>query len=160
MNERMPHGEMIENALVAQMHADLTRRRWWRTWWGRASVIAGVAFIGAASVAAFVLLQPSRVTDTQIVQCLGDPPRGADGRLTGTAVTVLTEDGELRVDDAVRACTSVWEVGFPDADPLEPSPGTGIVPSSFTMCVSDEGQPAVVPGTRDCAAIRLHPFQP
>lgn len=42
-------------------------------------------------------------------------------------------------------------------DPLDPAPAPGIVPDAFTMCVTDEGSAAVVPGRIECSALALFP---
>ncbi|MBA8817556.1 hypothetical protein FHX48_002661 [Microbacterium halimionae] len=156
-NERMPRAHAIEDLLVERMHSDLTRPRWWRTWWGKLSAAGTVFVLAGVSIAAFQVLQPAPVTDTEVVDCLADPPLNADGSLSGTSVSVLTEDGRINVDDAVATCRTVWEAGFPADDPLDPSPTPGDIPTSFTVCVTNDGHPAVAPGDIDCVALSLHP---
>jgi hypothetical protein len=162
MSERMPHGPEIESLLVSQMRADLSKRPWYKRWYGRLSIAgAGLIVVGAAGIAGLALLTPEPVTDSFVVHCLSDAKLRTGDQLSGAAATVASSDGVLPIDDAIAMCEQMWEAGaLVGADPLDPQPSPGVVPREFTLCVTDEGEAAVVPARIDCSALRLHPYQP
>lgn len=157
----MPHHREVQDLLVEQMRRDLSRPRWWKTIWGRLAITGGILAIAAGSgVAAVVLLQETPVSETGIVHCLEGPYRNADGSLSGAAASVATPDGVVAIEDAEALCIQMWEGGaFADNDPLDATPTPGVAPAEFTMCVTDAGEAAVVPGKVECSILRLHPFQ-
>ncbi|WP_159501294.1 hypothetical protein [Microbacterium sp. 18062] len=159
MNERMPHGTAIEDALVARMHADLTRLPWYKRWYGRVGIVGAGALVVAGGVAATTLLTAEPVTDSFTVHCLSEASLNPDGSLPGTTVGLASPDGVLPIDDAIDMCTLAWESGAMDrTDPLDPSPAPGVAPDDFTLCITDLGEAAVVPGEVACSSLRLHPF--
>lgn len=160
-NRRMPRSEQIEGVLVARMRADLTRPKWWHTLRGRMLFAAGtsVVLLGGA-VAAVTLLDSRDVTDTAVVHCLDRDSRNLDGSLPGSAVSLAAPEGVVAIDDAIAACKSLWAAGaFSGTDPLEPSPTSVDVPEQFTLCVTDAGAAAVVPGRVECSVLKLHPYE-
>jgi hypothetical protein len=157
----MPHHKQVQDLLIEQMRRDLTRPVWWKTIWGRLSIAGGVLILAGAGVAGVVLLDDRPVSETAIVQCMEGPFRNADGTLSGAAVSVATPDGVLSIDDAESMCAQVWESGaFSEGDQLSPTPAPGTVPTDFTVCVTDTGEAAVVPGDIECSVLRLHPYDP
>lgn len=159
-NDGMPHRREVQDLLIEQMRRDLTRPKWWKTLWGRLSIAGGVFVVAGAGVAAVVLLEQQPVSDTSIVYCLEGPYRNSDGTLSGAAASVATPDGVVSIDDAEAMCVQMWESGaFTDNDPLAATTAPGVAPSEFTMCVTDEGEAAVVPGRIECSTLRLHPFE-
>ncbi|MDQ1129427.1 hypothetical protein [Microbacterium sp. SORGH_AS_0888] len=160
MSERMPHGPQIEDALVARMHADLTRRPWYTRWqWRLGLVGAGALVIGAGAFAGTSLLTHKPVSDTTMVTCASDAQLNPDGSLAGTAMSVATPEGVLAIDDAIAMCRLAWNSGaMTRTDPLDPSPPPGVAPSRFTLCVADDGTATVVPGDILCSSLRLHPW--
>lgn len=162
MSDRMPHGAEIEDLLVSQMRADLTRLPWYKRWYGRLGLVgAGIVVVGAAGIAGVTLLAPEPVTDSFVVHCLSDAKLGSGDRLSGAAAIVASSDGALPIDDAIAMCEDMWEAGaLVGADPLDPQPTRGAVPHEFTLCVTDEGEAAVVPARIECSVLRLHPYQP
>lgn len=160
-NRRMPRSEQIEEMLVAQMRADLTRPKWWHTLRGRMFFAAGasVVLLGGA-VAAVTLLDSRDVSDTAVVHCLDRDSRNLDGSLPGSAVSLASPDGVVAIDDAIAVCSKLWAAGtFSASDPLEPSPSPADVPGQFTLCVTDTGAAAVVPGRVECSVLKLHPYE-
>lgn len=157
----LPHGDSIEDLLVAQMHADLTRQRWWQTLQGRISIAAGAVTLASVSLAAVILLESRPVTETAVVHCLETNSRDADGSLSGAAVSIATPSGVIPIDDAIAVCRQMWESGrFNSPDPRDPSPTPGSVPEQFTVCVTPDGAAAVVPGRAECSALKLNPYAP
>lgn len=160
-NRRMPRSEQIEELLVEQMRVDLTRPKWWHTIRGRMFFVAGVSVVllGGA-VAAVTLLDSRDVSDTAVVHCLDRDSRNLDGSLPGSAVSLATPEGVVAIDDAIAACKTLWAAGaFAGTDPLEPSPSAVDVPEQFTLCVTDTGAAAVVPGRVQCSVLKLHPYE-
>ncbi len=162
MSDRMPRGGAIEDALVAQMHRDLTRRPWYKRWqWRLGMVGVGALVVGAGTFAGTTLLTHEEVTDTSWVQCLSEAQLNPDGSLPAHAATVASPDGMIPIDDAKALCAQMWEAGvMTSADPLDASPSPGVVPSEFTVCVGDDGEAVVAPGRIACSTLRLHPYQP
>lgn len=159
--DRMPRGAEVENLAVTLMHRDLTRPKWWRTAWGRASLAVASLAIVSTAVAAVVLLPARPVDEGTVVRCLSDTQRNADGSLPGVGVSIADQEGVLPIDDAEAVCEEVWRTGaLDDADPLDPTPTPGTVPSTFTTCVSAEGFAVVAPGRIECSTLGLHPHQP
>lgn len=160
MTDRMPHHREVQDLLIEQMRRDLSRPKWWKTIWGRAAIAGGVLAVAGAGVAAVVLLEEKPVSETSVVHCLEGPYRNSDGTLSGAAASIATPDGVLAITDAEAVCVQMWEGGaFEDHDPLVATPSPAIAPTEFTMCVTDEGEAAVVPGVIECSVLRLHPFQ-
>jgi hypothetical protein len=156
----MPHHREVQDLLIEQMRRDLSRPKWWKTIWGRAAIAGGVLAVAGAGVAAVVLLEEKPVSETSVVHCLEGPYRNSDGTLSGAAASIATPDGVLAITDAEAVCVQMWEGGaFEDHDPLVATPSPAIAPTEFTMCVTDEGEAAVVPGVIECSVLRLHPFQ-
>ncbi|MGK3949512.1 hypothetical protein [Microbacterium sp. K2] len=156
----MPHRREVQDLLVEQMRQDLSRPVWWKRLWGRLSIAGGVLVVAGAGVAGVVLLEQRPVSDTSIVYCLEGAFRNPDGTLSGAAASIATPDGVVPIDDAEAVCVQMWEAGaFAENDPLSTTPATGVAPSKFTMCVTDEGEAAVVPGRIECSTLRLHPFE-
>lgn len=160
MSERMPHGRQIEDVLVAQMRADLTRRPWYTRWQGRLGIVgAGVLVIGVGTFAGTSLLTHEPVSDTAMVNCVSEAQLNPDGSLPRIAMSVATPEGVLAIDDAIAMCRLAWESGaMTRTDPLEPSPSPGVAPERFTLCVADDGTATVVPGEMACSSLRLHPW--
>lgn len=155
----MPHRQEVQDLLIQQMRRDLSRPVWWKSIWGRLIIAGGVVAVAGAGVAAVVLLEQRPVSDTSIVYCLEGPYRNADGTLSGAAASIATPDGVVPIADAEAVCTQMWQAGaFAEKDPLSSTPAPGIAPSQFTMCVTDEGEAAVVPGRIECSTLQLHPF--
>ncbi|KJL22951.1 hypothetical protein RN51_01697 [Microbacterium oxydans] len=160
MTDRMPHHREVQDLLIEQMRRDLSRPRWWKTIWGRAAIAGGVLAVAGAGVAAVVLLEEKPVSETSVVHCLEGPYRNSDGTLSGAAASIATPDGVVAITDAEAVCVQMWEGGaFEEHDPLVATPSPAIAPTEFTMCVTDEGEAAVVPGVIECSVLRLHPFQ-
>ncbi|WP_156149144.1 hypothetical protein [Microbacterium oxydans] len=156
----MPHHREVQDLLIEQMRRDLSRPRWWKTIWGRAAIAGGVLAVAGAGVAAVVLLEEKPVSETSVVHCLEGPYRNSDGTLSGAAASIATPDGVVAITDAEAVCVQMWEGGaFEEHDPLVATPSPAIAPTEFTMCVTDEGEAAVVPGVIECSVLRLHPFQ-
>lgn len=156
----MPHRREVQALLVEQMRRDLSRPVWWRSFWGRLAIAGGVLVLAGTGVAAVVLLDQRAVSDTSIVYCLEGPYRNSDGTLSGAAASIATPDGVVPIDDAEAVCVQMWQSGaFAETDPLSTTPAPGLAPSEFTMCVTDEGEAAVVPGRIECSGLRLHPFE-
>lgn len=156
----MPHRREVQDLLVEQMRRDLSRPVWWRSLWGRLAIAGGVLVLAGTSVAAVVLLEQRTVSDTSIVYCLEGPYRNNDGTLSGAAASIATPDGVIPIDDAEAVCVQMWQSGaFAETDPLSTTPAPGVAPSEFTMCVTEEGEAAVVPGRIECSTLRLHPFE-
>jgi hypothetical protein len=157
-DDRMPNGPAIEDFLVERMRDDLTRPKWWNTLKGRLAIVGVSALVVSTGAAGVPLLQPRAVDDTTIVQCLETASRNLDGTLSGAAAAVATPEGVLEITDALAMCEQMWASGaFSSDDPLDPAPAPGIVPDAFTMCVTDEGSAAVVPGRIECSALALFP---
>ncbi|MGH3688645.1 MAG: hypothetical protein ACRDT7_00685 [Microbacterium sp.] len=157
----MPHRAEVQDLLIEQMRRDLSRPKWWKTIWGRIGIAGGAVAVAATGIAAVVLLEERPVNETSIVQCLEGPYRNSDGTLSGAAASVATPDGVVAIEDAEALCTQMWESGaFNEDDPLAATPSPGVAPSEFTVCVTDDGEAAVVPGTIECSVLRLHPYQP
>lgn len=160
MTDRMPHHREVQDLLIEQMRRDLSRPKWWKTIWGRAAIAGGGLAVAGAGVAAVVLLEEKPVSETSVVHCLEGPYRNSDGTLSGAAASIATPDGVVAITDAEAVCVQMWEGGaFEDHDPLVATPSPAIAPTEFTMCVTDEGEAAVVPGVIECSVLRLHPFQ-
>lgn len=159
---RMPNASTIEDLLVEQMRRDLTKPKWWQTIVGRIAISGGVLALGAmTAIAAVVLLDERAVSEATIVHCLDRDSRNLDGTLPGSAVSLATPDGVVPLGDAISACKAMWASGaLSSNDPLEPTPAPGTVPSTFTLCVTDEGAAAVVPGRVECSVLDLHPYSP
>lgn len=156
----MPHRREVQALLIEQMRRDLTRPAWWKTLWGRLSITGGVLAIAGMGVAAVVLLEKQPVSETTIVHCLEGPYRNTDGTLSGAAASVATPDGVLAIEDAKALCIQMWEAGaFAGDDELAATQAPGVAPDEFTMCVTEEGEAAVVPGNIECSVLRLHPFE-
>lgn len=162
MNERMPHGASIEDALISRMRADLSRQPWYSRWFGKLMIFGGAGLILAGGgIAAVRLLSPEPVTDSFVVHCLSEADVHADGSFPGAAANVASPDGILPVDDAVALCKQMWEAGaLGSADPLDANPEPGRAPEEFTTCVTATGEAAIVPGRIECSVLRLHPYQP
>lgn len=159
--EGMPHRQQVQDLLIEQMRRDLSRPKWWKTVWGRIGIAGGVLAVAGAGVAAVVLLEERPVNETSVVQCLEGPHRNSDGTLSGAAVGIATPDGVVAIEDAEAVCAEMWESGaFGESDPLSASPSPGVAPSEFTVCVTDGGEAAVVPGRIECSVLQLHPYQP
>ena len=157
----MPHHKQVQDLLIEQMRRDLTRPVWWKTIWGRLSIAGGIFVLAGAGVAGVVLLDQRPVSDTSIVQCMEGPHRNPDGTLSGAAVSIATPDGVLPIDDAEAVCAQMWESGaFGEGDQLSASPAPASAPTEFTVCVTDDGIAAVVPGQIECSVLRLHPYEP
>lgn len=160
MTDRMPHHREVQDLLVEQMRRDLARPRWWKSIWGRVAISAGVLAVAGAGVAAVVLLDDRPVSEATVVHCLEGPYRNSDGTLSGAAASVATPDGVVAIEDAEALCTQMWEGGaFADDDELSATPVPAVAPSEYTMCITEEGEAAVVPGRIECSVLRLHPFQ-
>ncbi|MGV2984401.1 hypothetical protein ACNPNP_11930 [Microbacterium sp. AGC85] len=160
MTDGMPHRKAVQDLLIEQMRRDLSRPVWWKTLWGRLSIAGSVLLVAGVGVAAVVLLEERPVSETSIVQCMEGPFRNPDGTLSGAAVSVATPDGVLAIKDAEALCTQMWESGaFAEDDPLSATSAPATAPSEFTMCVTTDGQAAVVPGLIECSTLRLHPFE-
>lgn len=156
---RMPHSPQVEEMLVQRMREDLSSPPWWKTVWGRGAIVGGVVVAIGASLAAVTMLSPKEVSEAALVHCLEGPYRESDGRLSGSAMSVATPEGVLEIEDAEAACALMWSSGAMDEeDPLNPTPAPGDVPAEFTMCVTPEGEAAVVPGRIECSGLRLHPY--
>ncbi|KNY04741.1 hypothetical protein [Microbacterium sp. GCS4] len=156
----MPHRREVQDLLIEQMRRDLSRPPWWKTLWGRLTIAGGVLVVAGAGVAGVVLLDQRPVSDTSVVQCLEGPYRNPDGSLSGAGVSIATPDGVLPIEDAEAVCIQMWESGaFAETDPTSATSAPGTAPSEFTMCVTDQGEAAVVPGRIECSTLRLHPFQ-
>lgn len=160
-DNRMPRGAAIEEMLVAKMRADLTRPRWWQTITGRIAIGGGALLLmGTTAVAGVILLDSRHVDDTSVVHCLDRGSRNLDGSLPGAAMSVASPNGVVPLDDAVAACRMMWESGaLESSDPLDPNPTPGVAPSQFTVCVTDTGAAAVVPGRIECSVLKLHPYE-
>jgi len=161
-NGRMPHSADIEKLLVDHAQRRLSKRKWWQTTWGRVTIGGGaLTLVAATTVAGVVLLDSQPVSDTATVHCLENVSRNLDGPLSGAAVSLAAPDGVLPIDDAVAICEQMWASGrFTSDDPLNPSPAPDAVPESFTTCVTENGEAAVVPGRAECSVLKLHPYRP
>lgn len=161
------HRRRTRDELAGQVQRD-TRRRKARRWWmiGVPSVV--VAAVGVT--AGIALLAP--VTEKNYVHCLARAELNeADGTYPGTQVIVgsTPDGGPIPIEDAIAACTQVWQEGGLDADdpdgqsgdpgtpPPPPNPElSGPVPAELTVCVMRDGAAGVVPGDRDvCLALGL-----
>lgn len=158
----MPHGQEIEELLVGQMHAALIRPKWWQTFRGRMVILLGFTGLAGAAIGAVVVLESKPVTETTIVHCVEGMYLNTDGSLSGAAVSIATTEGVLQVDDAVSTCREMWLSGaFESSNPLSPThPPATYIPTKFTVCVADDGYAAVVPGSIECSALGLNPYQP
>lgn len=158
--KRMPHHAEVQDLLVEQMRHDLSRPRWWRTVWARVAIAGGALALVGGGVAAVVLLEERPVEETGVVYCLEGPYRNPDGTLSGAGASIATPEGVVAIDDAEGLCRQMWESGaFEQSDPLAATSAPGTAPSHFTVCVTDEGEAAVVPGEIECSVLRLHPYQ-
>lgn len=160
---RPPHSDLIGQLVLEQIEHDLAhpRRRWWQTFWGRIGIVAAAFAVVSPAVAAVILLQPKPVTETAVVHCLSTDHRNADGTLPGPLVSIATPTGQLDIEDAIETCKQVWASGSMQAtDKLSPTHPPGAVPSSFTICVTEDGEAAVVPARVECSTLRLHPYHP
>ncbi|MEF3403254.1 hypothetical protein [Agromyces sp. CCNWLW203] len=122
----------------------------------------GVLAIGVAATAGAVLLKPTAVSNTEVVLCMTQDERGADGSYPGSSATIAAPGGAGRVADAVGLCTLMWEQGvFDEAfDPTSASNPPGRVPGELQACVMADGSAAVVPSSNVsiCAALGLAPL--
>ncbi|GAA2965955.1 hypothetical protein [Microbacterium schleiferi] len=160
-NDPTPHHEAIQDLLIEEMRRDLARPKWWRTIWGRISIVSGVLILSSTAVAALVLLESRPVSDTLVVHCLESPSRAPDGSLPGAAVSIAAPDGVVPIEDAEAICAQMWSSGaFGEEDVLNPTPLPGEAPEEFTLCVTEDGEAAVAPGRIECSVLHLHPYQP
>ncbi|MFB9308793.1 hypothetical protein BJY17_001741 [Agromyces hippuratus] len=122
----------------------------------------GVLAIGVAATAGAVLLQPTAVSNTEVVLCMTEAERGADGSYPGSAATIASPSGAGRVADAVGICTLMWQQGVLDEafDPTAASNPPGRAPDELRGCVMADGSAAVVPSSNAsiCAALGLAPL--
>jgi hypothetical protein len=157
----MPHRAEVQDLLIEQMRRDLTRPKWWKTIWGRLAIAGGVLTLAGSGIAAVILLEERPVSETAIVWCLKGAYLNPDGSLPGSGSSFATPDGVIQITDAEAMCDIVWESGqMESTDPLDPSPAPGVAPSEYTTCVTEYGEPALVPGRIECSVLKLHPYQP
>ncbi len=158
---QMPHHFEVQDLLIERMRRDLSRKKWWATIWGRIAICGGALALVGSGVAAVVLLEERPVNETSVVQCMEGPYRNSDGTLSGAAVSIATPDGVVAIEDAEALCAQMWESGaFAETDPLAATPAPAQAPSDFTVCVTDQGEAAVVPERIECSVLKLHPYQP
>ncbi|SIN92494.1 hypothetical protein [Agromyces cerinus] len=148
---------LMEHARTEPVAQAKRRRRRVLGWSG-----IGVLAIGVAATAGAVLLQPTEVSNTELVLCMTQDERGADGGYPGSSATIASPSGAGRVADAVGLCRLMWEQGvFDDTfDPTAASNPPGRVPDELQACVLADGTAAVVPSSNAsiCAALGLAPL--
>lgn len=158
---KMPHHAEVQDLLIEQMRRDLSRPKWWKTVWGRIAIGGGVLTLAGSGIAAVILLEERPVNETSIVQCMEGPYRNADGTLSGAAVSIATPDGVVAIEDAEALCAQMWESGaFTETDALSATSAPAEAPTDFTVCVTGDGEAAVVPERIECSVLDLHPYQP
>jgi len=148
---------LVEHARSEPVVQAQRRRRRLLGWSG-----VGVLAIGVAATAGAVLLQPTTVSNTEMVLCMTEAERSVDGGYPGSSATIASPSGAGRVADAVGLCTLMWEQGvFDEAfDPTAASNPPGRVPDELQACVMPDGSAAVVPSSNAsiCAALGLAPL--
>ncbi|MFC0678301.1 hypothetical protein ACFFGH_10660 [Lysobacter korlensis] len=159
------HRARTRDRLTRQVEKDTRRRR--RNPW--IFIVPSLVLVGAVVTGALALLLP--VTNQNVVHCFARAEIRDDGSYPGGGVAFgnAGSDVIVAIEDAIAACTLLWQDGMLDpADedgatggngtpPPPPNPDRNSpVPPELTVCVMRDGTAAVVPGDEEvCTRLGL-----
>lgn len=154
--------EAIRDALLSALRDEpmeraRRKRRLYGVWGGLSALVVMLGVTAGA-----VILDATRISNTELVHCLSSATRNPDGSYPGSQATISTGTGEGRVEDALELCSQMWEQGVLNDgfDPDRPTNSPGTAPPALQVCVMPDGSAAVVPGPTSavCSMIGLAPL--